>query len=169
MTVEKHFPDKQDINKPLNWWQTIDVYGIDKEVAITAASLTAEISTVEKKLSNRLNASVAYAASCAPPHFKLGPKGRPQNFEAKWNVYILECADGSWYTGVAMNVLERLRKHNAGLGSKYVASHRPARLVMSVEGFEKPAALKLEVQLKRLRTHKEKADLLTQYPNVTIH
>lgn len=167
MGSEKHFPKKLDIEEPLTRWELLDVYGIDKEIAITAESLTSQIAVVEKRLGVRLKASADYAASLKPALFK--PEPRARNFESKWNVYLLECADGSWYAGVAMNVLARLKKHNSGLGSKYVASRCPARLIMSVDGFEKSAALKLELQLKQLRTHQEKADLVTQYPNVTIH
>jgi len=46
-----------------------------------------------------------------------------------WSCYLLECADGTYYTGVAPDVQERLRKHNAGRGAKYTRGRRPVRLV----------------------------------------
>ncbi|MGH9863309.1 MAG: GIY-YIG nuclease family protein [Candidatus Acidiferrales bacterium] len=46
-----------------------------------------------------------------------------------WFVYLLECADGTYYTGVAPDVEERLQKHNAARGAKYTRGRRPVRLV----------------------------------------
>ncbi len=44
---------------------------------------------------------------------------RTSTTESKgWFVYLLECADGTYYTGVAPDLEERLRKHNAGRGAK---------------------------------------------------
>ena len=39
-----------------------------------------------------------------------------------WYLYILECVDGSLYTGVAKDVEVRLRKHNSGKGARYTRS-----------------------------------------------
>jgi predicted GIY-YIG superfamily endonuclease len=74
-------------------------------------------------------------------------------------VYILECADGSYYTGIAKNIEKRLAVHETGKGSRYVASHLPFRLVyrQAVEG--KSAALKRELEIKQM-THKQKARLI---------
>ncbi len=45
-----------------------------------------------------------------------------------WFVYILQCANGALYTGIAVDVKKRLQVHNSGKGSRYVRAHRPARL-----------------------------------------
>ena len=41
-------------------------------------------------------------------------------------LYVLECADGTWYTGYTVDVAERVRAHNAGAGAKYTRSRLPA-------------------------------------------
>jgi putative endonuclease len=44
-------------------------------------------------------------------------------------MYILECADGSYYVGSTTNMERRLWEHNEGLGAKYTAGRRPVKLV----------------------------------------
>ena len=44
-----------------------------------------------------------------------------------WHVYIVRCADGSLYTGVAIDVRARIATHNAGQGAKYTRGRRPVR------------------------------------------
>jgi putative endonuclease len=64
-------------------------------------------------------------------------------------VYIVECVDGTLYTGYAIDVDRRIAAHNAGRGAKYTAGRRPVALVYS-ESFEtKSDALKRECELKR--------------------
>ncbi len=72
------------------------------------------------------------------------------------HVYIVRCADGTLYTGYALNPSERVDTHNVGRGAKYTASRRPVALVYS-ESFEsKSDALKRELELKRwTRARKE--------------
>ena len=74
-------------------------------------------------------------------------------------VYIVRCADGTLYTGYALDPHEREKLHNAGRGAKYTAGRRPVSLVYS-EGFETVGeALQREHQLKRL-TRRQKEALL---------
>ena len=64
-------------------------------------------------------------------------------------VYIVRCADGSLYTGYALDPRARTRAHNAGRGARYTSSRRPVRLVYS-ESFESLSeALKREYELKQ--------------------
>ena len=79
------------------------------------------------------------------------------------HIYIVQCADGTLYTGYASDVDKRVAAHNAGKGAKYTAGRRPVSLVYS-ESFEsKSAALKREHQLKKLpRVSK---DLLISSPD----
>lgn len=44
-------------------------------------------------------------------------------------MYVLECGDGSLYTGYTTDVTARLAAHQAGSGAKYTKSHAPVRLV----------------------------------------
>ncbi len=64
-------------------------------------------------------------------------------------VYIVECADGSLYTGWAMDVEQRVKVHNAGRGARYTRMHGPVRLVYAEELPDRVAALKRELEIKR--------------------
>jgi predicted GIY-YIG superfamily endonuclease len=47
----------------------------------------------------------------------------------EWYLYILRCADDSFYTGVALDIGARLEKHNSGKGARYTRSRGPCELV----------------------------------------
>jgi galactokinase len=64
--------------------------------------------------------------------------------------YILECADGSFYTGWTLNPERRALQHNAGKGAKYTRLHRPVKLVYTEEVPNRSAAMKRENAIKRL-------------------
>jgi putative endonuclease len=51
------------------------------------------------------------------------------NNEWKWYVYIIECMDGTYYTGMTWNVENRLEQHISGLGSKYTQKHGVKKIV----------------------------------------
>jgi putative endonuclease len=71
--------------------------------------------------------------------------------------YILECSDGSFYTGWTTDPERRLTQHNRGTGARYTRSRRPVRLVYMEEQPDKSAALKRERAIKALpRTKKQK-------------
>lgn len=73
-----------------------------------------------------------------------------------WYVYIARCADGSLYTGIARNVVERLAKHDAGKGARYTRGRGPLTLCAVRRCASQSAALRLELQVKRLdRAQKE--------------
>ena len=78
---------------------------------------------------------------------------------ASWSVYILRCGDDSLYTGISNDVVARLARHNAGKGARYTRSRLPVKLVWKRRVADQSAALKLEVQLKRL-TRAEKLKLI---------
>jgi len=63
-------------------------------------------------------------------------------------VYIIECEDGSFYTGSSPNPKERLKRHKEGTGGKYTRSHRPIRLVYTEKFSTRSEALKREAQIK---------------------
>ena len=79
--------------------------------------------------------------------------------DEKWYVYILECADGSLYTGITTNLERRLAAHNMGKGAKYTKSRRPVRLCYREEGFTHSQALKRELEIKAME-RKEKQSLM---------
>ena len=77
-------------------------------------------------------------------------------------VYVVRCADGSLYTGYALDPVARAAVHNSGKGAHYTASRRPVALIY-VEGFaEKSDALKREHELKRLRRAAKEAVVAAQ-------
>jgi len=80
-------------------------------------------------------------------------------------VYMLECADGSLYTGWTSQLGKRLAQHNAGKGSKYVRSRLPARLVYAESLVSKSEAMRRECTLKKL-TRAEKMALIAAQETV---
>lgn len=75
----------------------------------------------------------------------------------KWYVYIVECADGSFYTGITIDLDRRLNEHNYSfkLGAKYTRSRRPVRLVYKEEKLDRSDASKREAQIKRYTRNKK--------------
>ena len=71
--------------------------------------------------------------------------------------YILECCDGTYYTGWSTDPERRLIRHNRGTGARYTRSRRPVRLVYVEELPDKGTALKRERAIKALpRLKKQK-------------
>ena len=64
--------------------------------------------------------------------------------------YIVECVDGTLYTGWTTDVTRRVKMHNAGRGAKYTRMHRPVRLVYSEKLRTRSAAQKRELEIKRM-------------------
>ena len=67
-----------------------------------------------------------------------------------WTVYILECADQTFYTGITNNLELRLLKHAQGTGAKYTKGRGPLTLVFTENVATKSEALKREYFIKRL-------------------
>lgn len=67
-----------------------------------------------------------------------------------WSVYIACCADGSLYTGIAVDVSARIETHNAGKGARYTRSRLPVRLVYKEFAANRSSASQREHCLKRL-------------------
>ena len=65
-----------------------------------------------------------------------------------WQVYILECGDGSFYTGVTNDIISRIIYHNRGYGSKYVRGKKAKRLLAVSCLMEKERAMRLEYSIK---------------------
>jgi predicted GIY-YIG superfamily endonuclease len=69
----------------------------------------------------------------------------------KWYVYMVRCADGTLYTGIAKDVERRVVQHNAGQGAKYTRGRGPVVLVYREGVKDRPAALRREHEIKQLR------------------
>lgn len=65
-------------------------------------------------------------------------------------MYVLECADGSLYTGYATDVVKRLATHQAGKGAKYTKARLPVKLVDTARFYSKERAMSAEARFKRL-------------------
>jgi predicted GIY-YIG superfamily endonuclease len=77
----------------------------------------------------------------------------------RWFVYILQCTDGSLYTGITIDLDRRLEQHNAGTASRYTRSRLPVTLEYQEEPRTKSNALKRELAIKAL-SRKEKEALI---------
>ena len=76
--------------------------------------------------------------------------------EGRFWVYIVECADGTYYTGYTNELEQRLKRHNDGLASKYTRVRRPVKLVWQKEYRKFKPAFKAETAIKQLtRSQKE--------------
>jgi putative endonuclease len=75
--------------------------------------------------------------------------------------YILECADGSYYTGWAVDPHKRHLVHNSGNGARYTRIRRPTRLVYIEEMPDRSSAQKRELAIKRM-DHSKKSKLIEQ-------
>lgn len=74
--------------------------------------------------------------------------------------YILECKDGTYYTGWTNNLEKRMKEHNEGKGAKYTKARRPVKLVY-FETFEsKIDAMKREYAIKQMK-RSEKIKLIS--------
>lgn len=67
-----------------------------------------------------------------------------------WYLYLLECEDGSVYTGIAVDVEKRYAQHASGKGARYTRARKPKRLLGSQEYADRSAASKAEYAVKQL-------------------
>ncbi|MGN7919039.1 MULTISPECIES: GIY-YIG nuclease family protein [Lysobacter] len=67
-----------------------------------------------------------------------------------WYVYLIECRDGSLYTGIAVDVERRYAEHVAGKGARYTRSHPPLRLLAQFPHPDRSSALRAEYAIKQL-------------------
>ena len=71
-------------------------------------------------------------------------------------VYILECNDGTLYTGWTNDIDKRFKAHNDGKGAKYTKGRRPLKLVYLEELETKSEALKRENKIKKMTKDKKR-------------
>ncbi len=72
-----------------------------------------------------------------------------------WFVYILECEDSSYYTGVTNNLDKRMKSHAEGKGSKYVYKKGFRKLLFAKPCDSRSDACKCEAQIKKLPRNKK--------------
>ncbi len=66
-------------------------------------------------------------------------------------VYVLECDDGSLYTGYTTDLERRVEEHNAGTGAKYTRGRTPVRVVHRERYGDRSTAMAREYEIKQLR------------------
>lgn len=69
---------------------------------------------------------------------------------APWHVYIVRCADGSLYTGIAKDVERRIGQHNTGTASRYTRCRLPVKLAYQEMQPDHGSALRRELAIKAL-------------------
>ncbi|PJI83157.1 GIY-YIG nuclease family protein [Polynucleobacter brandtiae] len=74
-----------------------------------------------------------------------------------WLVYLLECADGSYYAGITNRLEHRLEAHNSGEGARYTRSRRPVTVIATQTHSDRSEASKAEARLKRLPRSQKRA------------
>lgn len=86
--------------------------------------------------------------------------------EEKHYVYILLCADGTFYTGYTNDLQKRLWQHNNSKeGAKYTSSRRPCKLAYYEEFDNKHDALSREYEIKHKLNREEKMQLISSFNN----
>ncbi len=75
--------------------------------------------------------------------------------EKPWYVYILECMDGSFYTGIANDINKRMKAHSNGTGSKYVYRKGLKKLLKTKKCINQSDACKSEYYIKQLPKNKK--------------
>jgi putative endonuclease len=76
--------------------------------------------------------------------------------------YIVECSDGSYYTGWTTDPQRREKQHNRGNGARYTSTRRPVRMVYIEPQTDRAAAMRRELKLKNL-THAQKKKLILNF------
>ena len=79
---------------------------------------------------------------------------------AIWFLYILECCDGSFYTGVTTDIDRRLREHQEGTASRYTRTRRPVVLAYREECGNRSTSLARECAVKSL-SRRRKEELIS--------
>lgn len=77
-----------------------------------------------------------------------------------WFIYIVQCSDKSFYTGITTDLKRRIEEHNSSdLGAKYTRGRRPVELVYSRKLKDKIQACKQEYRIKKL-SREEKIEMI---------
>ena len=79
-------------------------------------------------------------------------------------VYIVKCADNTFYTGIATELERRIEEHNGSdKGAKYTRARRPVNLVYSEEYPDRSSASKREYEIKKKMSRAEKLKLIESH------
>jgi putative endonuclease len=90
-------------------------------------------------------------------------QGMKRRGRKDWRVYILRCADGSLYTGIAKDVRARVKQHSEGRGATYTRTRLPVKLLYQQEGLTRSEALVREAQIKAMPRSKKEEIIFSEY------
>ncbi len=79
------------------------------------------------------------------------------NINKPWFLYLIECEDGSIYTGITVDVEKRYKAHETGKGAKYMRAHPPKRLLKVIAFVNRSEATKAEYMIKKLSAAQKRA------------
>jgi putative endonuclease len=88
---------------------------------------------------------------------RANKRAKPVIRKAPWYLYILECGDGSLYTGISNNVEKRLTCHQSGKGAKYTRTHQPVKLMYVEKCGKQGKAMSREREVKKYPKKKKLA------------
>ena len=74
----------------------------------------------------------------------------------RWFCYVLECADGTFYTGITTSIERRLAMHKRGRASRYTRGRLPVRLVYAAPYGDRSSASRREVEVKKMPRAKKR-------------
>ena len=79
--------------------------------------------------------------------------------------YIVECSDGTYYTGWTTDPERRVKQHNKGVGAKYTSTRRPVKLVYLEPQPNRTDAMRQELAIKKMNRI-QKSKLVEKYGEV---
>ena len=74
-----------------------------------------------------------------------------------WFVYLIECVDGSLYTGITVDLELRFKAHRDGRGARYMRLHRPLRMLAAEAHPDRSSASKAEYRIKQMAAAEKRA------------
>ena len=86
---------------------------------------------------------------------------------SRYWVYMVQCRDGTYYTGYTKNLENRISLHKSGKGAKYVKYKLPAELVYAKEYRNYKCALNEEIRIKKLKPE-QKSELVKIYADSNL-
>jgi len=83
-----------------------------------------------------------------------------------WFVYLIECVDGSLYTGITVDLAARFAAHREGRGARYMRLHPPLRMLAAEAHPDRSSASKAEYRIKQLAASEKRsyAEQMIPYP-----
>jgi putative endonuclease len=78
-----------------------------------------------------------------------------------WFLYLIECEDGTLYTGIAIDPQARFALHAAGKGARYTRSHPPRRLLLTLAFPDRSSASKAEYRVKQMPLEEKRRFVLS--------